>query len=744
MMRNLAPLRAALLGGLIALPFALGPAVAQEPIAALGSPASLVALPAASADLLFSGETARHTLVMVAEPEQLVGSTSLFLTMQTAVSVAPEWSNVTVAVNNQELGTARLQAGEPYSMQFPVPAGVLQPGYNAVSFVVDQVHRVDCSIDATYELWTRIDPAQSGFAFQGARAAAADFATILAAARTVDGTTPLRGITTTVTGVTASRLLDIFQTLAIGALLDRPAVDFAPDAGAGPGIDVITGTRSEIAALAPDLSLTLVDGLNIGRRDDGRVVVAILAGTDAEFDRGLTMLRDGLSLARTGTAAGLAALDTMRGPEVPASGKLSFARLNVDSRDFGGRLFDQSVQFRLPSDFYPADYAQAQINLDALYAPGLAAGAALQFKVNDRIVSTLELSGSRVGEAQGRRLPIPLSAFRPGLNRLEIEATLPAQLDAACAPGATAYNGRRLKLAGTSELELPTLGRIGRFPDLAALDLSLIGGDANKALNLVVPSGDPAELGAAATLMARLAFSSGRVIETTLSAAPTLDDKVPVLMVGTLAGLPDDIIASLPIDLKATPVGNGPLAGAAPAAPDAGPLPALPTAEQLSADARAVYSGLRGAFYGLGLTAGVNIDALRADQLSVPQMLGTDLVVAQTVNALASAPVTVVVAPSAEQLTASMPQLIAPTGWSRLEGAAVSLSSTGARLQTVETGTVIYYPSGENSLTNARLVAAGWLSNTSSVYVLLLLVSALLLGGLTHLLLVKTRTRRNR
>jgi len=34
----------------------------------------------------------------------------------------------------------------------------MRPGFNSVRISTDQRHRVDCSLDATYELWTQIDP----------------------------------------------------------------------------------------------------------------------------------------------------------------------------------------------------------------------------------------------------------------------------------------------------------------------------------------------------------------------------------------------------------------------------------------------------------------------------------------------------------------------------------------------------------------------------------------------------------
>lgn len=760
-MRKLSSFRAALLGGLCLLAL-VSPLQAQDPTTgfSLGAggigatqainPGQLVTLPTGTEDLLFSGETHQHTMLFVAEPDQLVAGADLYLTVQSAISVAPEWSQLTVSINDQVIGTTALKAGEPYPLKWSVPAGMLQPGYNAVTFTVDQAHRVDCSVDATYELWTRIDPTQSGFVFPAAQPLAADYTSLLAVARTANGMTQLNGLVSGAEGETEDALVAVFQTLAIGASIDRPQIDLSNTAGVGPGIDVLTGSQIDLTRRLSETGtqMSVGPGVNIGRRADGRLVLAIVANTDPDFDAALKTLAEGLHQAATGTSAGLAALERMKGTPFAGEGKVSFAQLGIDGRDFGGRIFGQAVNFRLPTDFYPADYAQAEINLDALYTSGLAPGAALQFKVNGRIVSTLNLSGSRNGEARDRRLPIALSAFRPGLNQLEVEATLPARMDAECAPGTTANNGRRLQLAGSSTIELPTLARIGRFPDLGALETSITGRDRSAELVVVTPGTGSADTRAAATFLTRLAYESGRVIPATFSSALSLDEKSPLLIVAAAGQLPADIRQSLPVDLAANPVApTYEFASALPSDTTALPVQSsdqlvnLPSVDMLTAEARSVFNDVKSSLYGLGMTVGLPVDGLRDQQVvGEAPVIGTDLLVAQTLNRAGTAPVTVLTGATGEQIAEALPGLV-ESGWTRLDGSASALASTGEKLQAVKAQDVQYYPGGDSSLTNLRLVAAGWLSNTPSLYVMLVLVAALLLGLVTHILLIRTRRK---
>lgn len=736
------------LAAILAAPLLVAGAVAQEASFGLGATTpqvtagSLARLPAGPEDLKFDGETQTRTMTFVAEPAQLAGSASLFLTMQSAVSVAPEWSKLTVAVNGSTVGTVPLRSGDPYSNRWDIPGELLAPGYNAVTFTVDQAHRVDCSIDATYELWTRIDPALSGFAFDSTVPPAADYLSLRTAVRAADGTTPLRGIVSSVMDEENGWILSVFQALAIGAAIDRPLTDFAPTPGAGPGIDVIVGPMADVLGRLGPTSLggDLAPGVNLGRRADGRIVVAIVAVTAEDFATALATLSEGLRETRVGSPEGLAALDQLRGPMVEAHGRLSFTDLGIDGRSFGGRLFAQKVHFRLPADFYPADYAQAEIDLDALYASGLAPGAALQFKINDTIVSTTNLAGSRSRPEEGRRLPIALAAFRPGDNALEVEARLPSAIDSVCAPGATADNGRRLQLLGTSSLVLPRLARIGRFPDLGSLEHSIVGRHPDNELTVVAPRGNLAELGAAATLLTRLAYASGRILDTEVSGALLGEDDKAALIAGTLRDLPADISRRLTIDLAAAPRDVAGIQLAPPAGDAPGfTVPALPTVEDLTAGAGRMVDDVRASLYGLGLTVGMRLDALRTDDTALRPMAGADMVVGQVLNASGAAPVTVITAPTHEALVAGMATLSEDKTWLRLAGSAVAISTDVGVVESARIRAAQYYPTTDGSFGNIRLAIAGWMSNTPSIFALLALVSAIFLGLSTSWLLRRTR-----
>ena len=64
------------------------------------------------------------------------------------------------------------------------------PGSNTVEISVALAHRVDCSVNATYELWAMLDPAQTGIVTdRGSPSSARTLDDIAAEPLAEDGTT---------------------------------------------------------------------------------------------------------------------------------------------------------------------------------------------------------------------------------------------------------------------------------------------------------------------------------------------------------------------------------------------------------------------------------------------------------------------------------------------------------------------------------------------------------------------------
>ena len=64
------------------------------------------------------------------------------------------------------------------------------------------------------------------------------------------------------------------------------------------------------------------------------------------------------------------------------------SEVGYETQPFSGRLFRSSFDLVMPEDFYPGNYGSLDLKLSAATAPGLAPGAQILVRVNDRAVTS--------------------------------------------------------------------------------------------------------------------------------------------------------------------------------------------------------------------------------------------------------------------------------------------------------------------------------------------------------------------
>lgn len=710
-----------------------------------------------------------------------------------AVSVMPEASRLSVRLNDVEIGATAIQAPHGVkTLSFEVPAGLAKAGFNALRISVDQRHRVDCSTKATFELWTQIDPSQTGFAFSRP-SGLASIDDVPALPPDPQGALPIRAMLPEhVDLASIDRLSRAVQAVAINGRFEQVLVDV--EAGAardGYGLNLAVGTWDRLRGLPGLEGLPAPSGATLSvlpAPAGGRATLVATGLTGEEADQAVERLAQ--SLSPRGSEAGLRAAGAIPGLRVSGDTRLSLRDLGVASQEFSGRMFRVAFQVMLPPDFYAADYGKASLNLSGGYAAGLAYGAQLIVSVNGRNVTGVPLPKSGGEVFEGRAVPIPLSQLRPGLNRVELEAQLPTAEDDSCDPLSALNPKRRFLLLDSSELVIPAIARIARMPDLAA---TASGGfpyvDAERRPLLYMPRPDRETVAAAATLAARMAVSAGHIVRLrTTTRAPSLGEEA-TLVVGAApniekevfeaAGLdPEVIAAAWPRETQArarvgeTPAGrfdalqrynlslqrNFPAAcHAAPGAPlkssarkAAATIEAARDTAALAADWKAAQRA-DSQVWAIGRYA---VDALRGgarmarngvksfllrlapdrpdDDLT--RVVGPEsaLVMAQSsLDAREKGVWTIVTAPSATALNEAMACAVDPRVWAQMRGRVAALDAGEAQVASLAASDLDFVTTQPLSVGNARLVAAGWFSSNRWSYTGMILLIAIGLGTAT-------------
>ncbi|MET7244716.1 cellulose biosynthesis cyclic di-GMP-binding regulatory protein BcsB [Methylobacterium sp. EM32] len=476
--------------------------------------------PAGTGGYRLAGEEASLQFPVYVTEAQARGPAKLRVSYLSAISVAPESSELSGSVNGTRVGWTRIQApGAVKVVEFPLPEGVLKPGYNAVTLAASQRHRVDCSTEATYELWTQIDPSRSGLVV--AQASDLDLKTLAALEPDESGALPIGVLLAErPSPERLERMIGAVQAVALVGRLARPAVSFGPALSGRAGLTLAVGTAAEIRGTEGLEELGPITGPRVAvlaPRGSRAPVLVVTGVSAADVRQAIATLA--ASGDASGTPPGTRLADLTRGTPVQGGESLTLDQLGVTSREFDGRLLRVGFAVRFPADFVPADYGKVILHLAGGYAAGLEPSARIVVDINGRNAASVPLPYSRGEVFTDSAIPLPLSLWRPGLNRVEISAQLPTAADRTCDTLAPGARRARFLFLDRTRIDIPALARAVRSPDLAAVKAGAVPFLApNLPANarrprLVLPTPDRDSASAAATLAARLAIAANRVID---------------------------------------------------------------------------------------------------------------------------------------------------------------------------------------------------------------------------------------
>ncbi|PWB95534.1 cellulose biosynthesis cyclic di-GMP-binding regulatory protein BcsB [Methylosinus sporium] len=455
-----------------------------------------------------------------------------------AVSVMPEASALTLTINDQTIGDTPIRAvQEVETIVFDIPPGVMRPGFNSVRIATSQRHRVDCSLEATYELWTQIDPTETGLVLPEDDPGVVSLSDLGALPPDEQGALPIRAVLgANAKPLEIERMLRAAQAISLAGRFEQPVVDAGPAAGGRYGVNLFVGAAAEFAGR--------VDLSRAGPIDEPRAFVlpaapgrragiVVTGATSAQVDEAIRRLL--VSAAPKGSPQGLRASAAFPGYRLDGGRKVKLRDLGVASEEFTGRLYRAAFNIVMPPDFYAADYGNALLRLAGGYAAGLDSNAQIVVKVDERTAVSLNLLKASGDVFRDNPLPLPLGFLKPGLNRIEIEAHVPTRQDADCDPLAAMRAAKRFLFLDETEIELPPIARIAQMPDLA---VTASGGfpyaGAKGRPKLYMPSLDSDAVGAAATIVAHFAIAAGKPIDFEIVDTPPGEGQGPTLAVAPL------------------------------------------------------------------------------------------------------------------------------------------------------------------------------------------------------------------
>jgi hypothetical protein len=718
--------------------------------AATSSRGSIHRLGPDARQLRFEGESSSRSWAIYVTAAQTRVRARVHLSYSNAISVMSEVSTLAIAVNDAPVAEAPIAAAsDPGSIDVELPRGLLTPGYNSVRVAVTQRHRVDCSLEATYELWTQIDPASSGLTFPGL--GDPDIRTLddlAAISPDASGAVPIRAILPDASDTRAiDRVLKAIQAVTIRAGIVRPNVEIAETIDDRPGLWLVVGSNDMLRAhglskFASDASEPRILAADV----PGQTIVAVAGPDGPQTDAAIEkLLRSRKSADPIATTSAARALASVSGFPIVGGARVSLHDLGLRTEEFQGRLFRAGFDIQLPPDFYPADYDKLTLAISAGYAPGLAAGSQILVRVNDKEAGSLPLRNPNGDLFRARPVVVSLSALRPGVNHVIIEAQTPSPVDAACDAHELMNAKKRFVLFDTSELIMPIIARIARMPNLAATTAGGFPYLGPASGHLFLAKSDRGVIGAAATFLARAAF----VARAPLQLRATFDTADLKSGSAVLFGALEDFGSSLferfgvdysvlkdiwfrpdPIDPTSEDGARG--------GPSASDVADADLYDQWAGGVRGEHArfdarnSLR-AIYDRYINVHRNDFAFFRDpDAKVDMPAKATLMIGQKQGPAGGSDTwTLIVAANASELTRDMRGLVAPSNWNKIEGRVAGFDPKTGEVNLAPAVDPYFIQTERLTPGNLRLVAAGWMSSNIDCYVLAVALGAILLGFLT-------------
>lgn len=731
-------------------------------------------LPAAR--VMLEGESDTRSWAFYLTQDEASADLNLDIAFQNALVVMPEASRLTVRINGERITEAPIASSDRLKRtSTAIRKGLLRPGQNTIRFEAAQRHRTDCTITSTYELWTRIDGAGTRLSFRNP-------ATQQSRLRSIDDLPAVgsdeSGLTTihivapgAARAVAANSILAVAQGVALRGRYSLASVRVSerlPERIRPGVLTVLLGTTKElrdlIGALPPEAGSGSFLGF-VANPGLGPAALLVTGETWPELEAIVAKLLTGPVSRPTNINRKTMGTASWHVPDAPfISGKqvLRFSELGIPTQESSGRRMRVRAVVAMPGDFYANAYGEATLYLDGAYSEVLPGDSHIEIFVNGNVAATVPLNATSGGLFQQTPITIPLRHFRPGINEVWFEAVTLARSDLACGPGATLPGKNRFALFDTTALAFPDFAKIGVSPNLAAVGGTGFPYSIAPTVGLVIGRQDLPNLGAAATLLARLAQRADRPLPVDVLGSPATVGNRPALIIGAAGQLPAGLLPRVGIadNVRNTWPQRADAVVVVPETEGAAVFDAVinrfqgrqttpedsggvaPTTEAVRDRWRSSFGGpLARYFIGFDQWLQRTFD-LSFAQLRTPSRApslyepaeGAELIAAQATDPDTRQVWTAFVMRQEEALERAADRLVTPGNWAGMAGKVTAFRS-GQDNHVISADNTTFVMTRPFSLANMRLAFANWMSSNIGVYALALLGACISLGIGTSLML---------
>ncbi|MEI9896943.1 MAG: cellulose biosynthesis cyclic di-GMP-binding regulatory protein BcsB [Chthoniobacter sp.] len=549
---------------------------ASAPVAA--SAPSTIRLPlrqliAAKDPIYLMTAQSTYTVFMPVSPRYNVRSCKLHLRFTNSIALLSERSTLRVVLNDKVIAQYYLSRDEPdHTVDMEIPVKYLDPHFsNQLQFIVAQHYTLECEDPAAPELWTEILPDESYFE----------------AVVTWNNIYPKLSL---LRDLIDQKLWNTYQfnicfpgavggslspnQLSWGSIVTQGAalnLNYRP-LSVNTGASLVAGMDNVVIGQMSELTQYLT-AAEIGSINSSFIAIKPLPGDPTHF----LLIISGANEEQVGLAAyafslinfplpdsQFAQVDHLTMPQaeqknfwqrhapITAPGIYSFRQLGMDKNDSiqGWNTGSAQLETYMPGDLSQDDGANIELRLHFAYGAAFREDSVLNVFVNHEFQTAIRLDDQRGAMHYGHKLYLPVKAFQPGRNIVEIAPKMVPLVADHCMM--VQNENLWFTLYRDSDFVVPRLQKKARLPSFTLFSETAFPYSATpdgEDLAVAIVGKDSTSVCAAWMLLAKMAQIGGSVLYRAEMSytVPKGKKEKDLLIVGSIDTIPDDAMTSAPV-----------------------------------------------------------------------------------------------------------------------------------------------------------------------------------------------------
>ncbi len=512
-----------------------------------------------------------YTVFMPVSPRYNVRSIKLHLRFTNSIALLSERSTLRVVINDKVISQYYLTRNEPdHTVDMEIPVKYLDPHFsNQLQFVVAQHYTLECEDPASPELWTQILPDESYFEAVVSWNNVYPKLSLLRDLIDQKLWNPYQ-FNICFPGSTSGNLSP--TQLAWGSIVTQGAalnLSYRP-LSVNTGGSLVAGMDNVVIGQMSELTQYLT-ATEIGAINNSFIAIKPLPGDPTHF----LLIISGTNEEQVGQAAyafslinfplpdsQFAQIDRLSIPQkdqkdfwlrhapVKDPGIYSFRQLGMEKNNSiqGWNTGSAQLETYMPGDLSQDDGSNIELRLHFAYGAAFRDDSVLNVFVNHEFQTAVRLDDARGAMHYGHKLYLPVKAFQPGRNVVEIAPKMVPLETNHCMM--IQNENLWFTLYRDSDFVVPHLQKKARLPSFTLFSETAFPYSATpdgEDLAVLMAGKDNTTVAAAWMLLAKMAQIGGSVLYRAEISYTPPKGKKDLLVVGPIDTIPDEVMTSAPV-----------------------------------------------------------------------------------------------------------------------------------------------------------------------------------------------------